>query len=105
METNCPICNRSNSFEDEKLGKMVTCPDCSNLFVIKGGKEAVKCPDCEKSVKPDVRICLHCGYSFDTGKKVEDHIPVYGEDFTPARKALDSVADFIPGLFKIHILR
>jgi hypothetical protein len=105
MKNNCPICNSISSFEGKKSGAMVPCPECGNLFVLKEDCVVpVICPDCENEVAPGDRICVKCGYNFDTGKKVKKHIPVYGEDFPASRKAIDAVADFIPGLFKIHIL-
>ena len=105
MQTNCPHCNKSNSFENQQEGAMVTCPECRNIFVLKDeGVIPAVCPDCKSSVPAGDRICLNCGFNFDTGKKVEEHIAVYGEDFSWPRKALDAVVDFIPGLFKIHIV-
>jgi len=102
MKSNCPICNRTNTFDPVKIGSMVTCPDCDNIFVLKEGVLPVICPDCSQEVAPGLRICITCGYNFDTGKKVEKHIPVYGEEFSAARRRLDEIVDFIPGLFKVH---
>ncbi len=105
MKTNCPICNRTSDFSQNLIGSMATCPKCANLFVLKNSTPvAVLCHECKGTIPPDVRICTNCGFSFDTGKKVEQRIPVYGEDQPPWKKALDATADFIPGLFKIHIL-
>ncbi|MBN1864065.1 MAG: zinc ribbon domain-containing protein [Victivallales bacterium] len=105
MKTNCPLCNRSNDYDPKNAGSMVTCPRCANLFVLKNSKPVpLACPECSVSIPPDARICTNCGFSFDTGKKVEQKIPVYGDDHPAWKKALDATADFIPGLFKIHIL-
>lgn len=105
METNCPHCNKINTFNDQFSGQMVTCPDCENLFILKNdGPTLALCPDCENSVPPGDRICLNCGFNFDTGKKVEERLPVYGEDFSLTRKALDAVVEFMPGLFRINII-
>ena len=35
---------------------------------IAGGKE---CPSCEASVKPEAKICIHCGHNFESGKKLK----------------------------------
>lgn len=35
---------------------------------IEGGKD---CPVCDASVKPDVVLCVHCGHSFESGKKLK----------------------------------
>ena len=105
IKTNCPICNKINSFSQDKWGQMVPCPDCGNLFVLKNiNPVAVKCHDCENQVQPGVRICVECGYSFDTGEKVKEHIEVYGEDFSVPRKVLNNFVDLFPGLFRISTL-
>ena len=105
MKIGCPHCNRINSFEDQLEGKMVTCSECGNIFFLKNkGDTHILCPDCKNSVPFGDRICLNCGFNFDTGRKVEEHIPIYGEDFSWSRKVLDTVVDFIPGLFRIHIV-
>ena len=104
MKNNCPHCNRINSFKNQSVGAMVNCPDCKNLFILKDDElVSASCPDCENSVSPGDRICLSCGFNFNTGRKVEEHVPVYGEDFSWFRKTLNVVADFMPGLFRIHI--
>lgn len=105
FQTNCPICNNINAFSLDKFGKMITCPDCGNLFVFKNRQPvAILCPFCQKNVMPGSRICLECGYSFDTGEKVKEHIEVYGEDFSPFMRFLNFIVDFFPGLFKISTL-
>lgn len=105
IKTNCPICNKINSFPHNKWGQMVSCPDCGNLFVLKNANPvAVKCLDCENQIQPGVRICVECGYSFDTGEKVKEHIEVYGEDFSAPVKVLNCFVDFFPGLFRISTL-
>ena len=101
MRTNCPHCNNVSEYASIPENGMVECPACSNLFVPKHREPvSVPCPDCGELMDPGARLCVSCGYSFDTGKKVEKHIPVYGEDFSPARKALCRVADMVPGLFR-----
>ena len=104
MKSNCPICNRINEFDREKLGIMIPCPSCKNVFVLKNSISPLNCPDCTEKVDPGLRICVNCGYSFDSGEKVKKHIPVYGEEFSLARRCLNDLVNFIPGLFKIHIL-
>ena len=102
INTNCPICNKINSFSHDKWGQMVACPDCGNLFVLKNATPvSVKCLECETQIQPGVRICVECGYSFDTGEKVKEHIEVYGEDFSAPIKALNLFVDLFPGLFRI----
>jgi hypothetical protein len=101
MRTNCPHCNSISDYDTIPESGMVECPSCSNLFVVKHREPvSLPCPDCGKSIEAGSRICVDCGYSFDTGRKVEKHIPVYGEDFSPARKLLCWVADMVPGLFR-----
>lgn len=101
----CPICNKNSTFDDSLLGEMVECPKCNNLFVLKDKKTcSVSCPKCNAMVDSGNRICLECGYNFDTFKQVEEHIPVYGEEFSLPRKALAFIAEMVPGLFRIHIL-
>ena len=104
MKNNCPICNKINDFDRSKIGSMVPCPDCKNIFVLKEILSTATCPDCEEEVESGLRICINCGYNFDTGKKVEKHIPVSGEELPVLQKRLNDLVDFIPGLFKIHIL-
>ena len=105
MKSNCPHCNSINDFNEEAAATMVDCPKCGNLFVLKSdGLRPISCPDCAREVAPEARICLHCGFNFDTGKKLEKHIPVHGEDFSPPLKLLTTIADYFPGLFKIHTL-
>ncbi|NOY75750.1 MAG: hypothetical protein GXP32_08150 [Kiritimatiellaeota bacterium] len=101
MKTNCPHCNGVSEYASIPENGMVECPVCSNLFVPKQGEPApLPCPDCGNPVEPGARICVSCGYNFDTGKKVEKHIPVYGENFSRPRKVLCWVADMVPGLFR-----
>ena len=100
MKVNCPICNRTGDYNPSEQGSMIPCTHCGNLFVLKDKVLPALCPECDNNVEPDVRICLECGYNFDSGRKVGKHIPVYGEDFTPQKKMIDAVVDFIPGLFR-----
>lgn len=39
-----------------------------NSIRIPNGKD---CPDCGSSCKPDAILCVHCGHSFDGGKKLK----------------------------------
>lgn len=101
----CPICNKNSTFDDSILGNMVECPECNNLFVLTESELSyVQCPECSSKVESGKRICLECGYNFDTFKHVEEHIPLYGEEFSWPRKVLAFVAEMVPGLFIIHIL-
>ena len=101
MRTNCPHCNVTSEFDNPERGAMVECPSCSNLFVPTNSEPVpLPCPECGEMVEPDARICVACGFNYDTGKKVEEHIPVYGEDFSLPRKILCWVADTLPGLFR-----
>ena len=105
FQTNCPICNNVNAFALDNFGKMIACPTCGNLFVFKNRQPvSILCPSCQEEVMPGNVICLECGYSFETGEKVKEHIEVYGENFSTFMRLLNVIVDFFPGLFKISTL-
>jgi hypothetical protein len=101
MEVKCPHCNKRLSLGNEFAGQTVLCQVCNNLFFAEPPDDLPKpCPNCDNVVTRADKICLNCGYNFDTLMVMErQHAP--DETYHPWWfKALSFIAECLPGLFR-----
>lgn len=79
----CTSCERTYRWKPELAGKQVKCgcgvklsvpaepPPSPDLARSSSSKQAGKpCPECNKTVKTEAAICVHCGYDFETGGRL-----------------------------------
>ena len=101
MNTNCPHCHVELMIADEHAGELVACPDCGANFKAPIPEYIPKiCPNCRGAVERSGKICVNCGYNFDTGQLLGTRI-IRAEDIVPWwLQVLRFIAECLPGLFR-----
>ncbi|MEI8246358.1 MAG: zinc ribbon domain-containing protein [Lentisphaerota bacterium] len=101
MNTNCPHCHTELMIADEHAGDMVACPDCGAHFKAPVADYIPKiCPNCRAGVERSHKICVNCGYDFDSGQLLNTRV-VRPEEIVPWwLHVLRFIADCYPGLFR-----
>lgn len=95
IEFNCPECGQVLEAPDEMAGESLACPSCDapitipdspapesdaapifpNLPNLEGNEPYTEtaenvCPDCGAALRPDVVLCVQCGFHLKLGKKI-----------------------------------
>lgn len=110
----CGACQKQFQAGDHLAGKTVKCPGCQTPLVIPAGQASpqpsgpsmadlfddempvhhagygqaeMKCPGCGVPVKPDIILCVDCGYDFRKGKQVIPDTPAQRQARFEAREA------------------
>lgn len=101
MKIKCPHCKKRLSIGNEYAGQTVLCQVCNNLFFAEPPADLPKpCPNCDNVVTRIDKICLNCGYNFDTGMVMERKVEE-PEEYRPWWfKLLSFIAECLPGLFR-----
>ncbi len=101
MNTNCPHCHVELMIADEHAGDLVACPDCGfNFKAPVAGYIPKICPNCREGVERSNKICLNCGYNFDSGQLLSTRV-IKAEDIVPWwLHVLRFIAECLPGLFR-----
>lgn len=101
MDIVCPHCKKKLWLGNEFAGQTVLCQACNNVFFAEPPDDLPKpCPNCGKVLMRVDRICVDCGYNFDTMRVMEREI-VPEEIYLPWwARLLQFVAECLPGLFR-----
>ena len=111
----CGACRKQYQVPDQFAGKAVKCPGCQKPLVVPAaqaasqaapansladlfdddmpvhhaayGEAESRCPNCNIPVKPDVILCIECGYDFRKGRKIIPDTPGERQARFEAREA------------------
>lgn len=76
LTSSCGKCGARVKLRAESAGKRVRCPKCREVF--EAPPQAIPaspvCPSCHKSLPPEAKICVDCGFDLRTGKKLQTMI-------------------------------
>lgn len=65
-------CGQVLKTDDEYAGQQVKCPGCGESVTIPEAQEKKPvCPSCGKPMDYDAIICIECGFSRKTGRRLE----------------------------------
>ncbi len=96
----CPFCKTELEIGEEYAGTVVQCPECGDFFKLPAIR---RCPVCGDSGMDRRKVCIQCGYLFDTGEvlltasRTVERMPLW-------RRILGYGVENAPGLFRIPTL-
>ncbi len=97
----CPFCGVELELTPEFADRVVRCPQCSEFFKT---PPFVKCPVCERGVWGRPKLCVGCGYNFETGMLERTTTGPEQESLSLPQKAVVYLCDNLPGLFRASTL-
>lgn len=98
-------CGKAYRLNDDLAGKKFRCKECNAVLSVPaaessegstettqepGESETAPCPNCASSIKKDARICVHCGFDLNTGKRLAVKISKQPAGQATNRKDTDS---------------
>jgi len=98
METQCPHCSKDVVFGDEVIGTMKECPECGNLFHVKGPERV--CPYCDYPLEPNRIVCLNCGYNLETKQLINTEIAGKEHLLPLWQRIFMFLIELLPGVFR-----
>lgn len=101
METitvKCPHCGKPLSVTEEDAGRTRRCPACADFFKI---KSLERCPCCGRRSFEKKKICVNCGYNFETCERMRTLTGEEAEQADPGLllKFLLYLSEACPGVF------
>lgn len=93
----CPFCKTELAVGEEFAGMVVQCPECSDYFKLPAIR---RCMGCGDSAMDRRKVCIHCGYLFDSGEilvtatETVEAVPLW-------RRVLGYWIENAPGLFRV----